>query len=83
MNYNIVNELGFLMTPMLNRFGNTYLVEWLSKVALEDQILDVVKEVVNSALVEAQSRPNKSINVFGVLLNSEDLLSLTDNINCI
>ena len=82
-NYGVVDELGFLVNPMLNRIGSTYIVEGLKKLAPDDQIIEVAKEIVNSALTEAGARPNKKINFFGVLFDVNDLAALEQSISAI
>ena len=76
MNYNVVDELGFLVEPVLNRIGSTYVVNSLKKVASEEEIIPLSKEIIASALTEANKRANKKVNIFGINLDIADLEEL-------
>jgi len=83
-NYSVIDELGFLIEPVINRYGSTKIVGMLKKVDSDDNIILTSKDIVNSAITEAENRPNKKINLFGVILDMKDLIDLKgciDNID--
>jgi len=80
-NYSVVDELGFLIEPLLNRLTSTYLVETLQKLASNEEVIPMAKEIVTAALQAVPNKPGQRINVFGIMLDTNDLKSLQDTIN--
>jgi len=80
MHYNVVDELGFLVDPFLKRFGSTHIVAGLKKIASEDEIIPTINEILESAVNEAGKRSNKKINIFGILLDLDDIADLQKEI---
>ena len=76
MNYNVVDELGFLIEPFLKRFGGTHITEALKKIASVDEIIPTSKEIIDAALSEASKRTNHKVNIFGISLDISDLQEL-------
>jgi len=81
INYNVVNELGFLVDPILNRFGGTHITEFLKKIASNEEIIPSTKEIIESAIFEASKRENHKINILGVILDISDLRELKSELD--
>jgi len=80
MNYNVVDELSFLITPILNNIGYS-VVPYLKKIAPEERIIPVALDVVSAAQIEAQQKGN--VNIFGITLNFRELEELHQAIKSI
>jgi len=83
MNYNVVDELGFLIEPVLKRFGGTHITAALKKLATDDEIIPTSKEIIDAALSEASKRTNHKVNIFGIQLDLSDLQELKTGLNSI
>ena len=81
MNYNVVDELGFLIEPFLKCFGGNHITAALKKLASDDEIIPTSKEIIDAALSEASKRTNHKVNIFGILFDISDLQELKTGLN--
>lgn len=65
--YNVWNELGFLLTPTINSFVEPQLRKYLSSVP-DESIKDMAMVYANSLITQAQTKG--AVNMFGVQLGA-------------
>jgi hypothetical protein len=78
MKYQVVDELGFIIDPLLKNIGGSYVTAGLKKIpgVTDENITQTIRDIVQAALKESETKQSKKVNIFGVLLNSKDLAEL-------
>lgn len=76
--YNVWNELGFLLTPVLDSIVKPKLGAFLDNIP-EDEYDRMVMEFVDSAIIQA--REKGYVNLFGVQLGENAFTGLKDILN--
>ena len=77
-NYNVFNELGFLMRPGLDHILRPKLLEVLSKVP-DEQLPEMVTSMLDACIAQAEERG--VVNIFGVEINAKGFRNLKTAIN--
>lgn len=80
MQYDVVNELEFLIDPLIKQFGNRYMAQALREVKFisESDLLDIATEFVESAEKQAENSESGRVNIFGVLIDQKGLAELKE-----
>lgn len=72
-NYNVFNELGFLLRPGLDSMLRPKLQEMLSKVP-DEQLPDMVTGMLDACIAQAEEKG--MVNIFGVEINAKGFRNL-------
>ena len=74
----MVDELAFLVDPILKQYGGRMLADTLPKIAAEKDVINVSIDILDSAIEQATKSKDEKVNIFGVLIDAEGLSELKE-----